>query len=134
MRRVGTGQPRERRRHTRPADFQWSTGDDAYERCIGGGERREENHVVLDDDVGPVGANDVPQPWLAVLRSVDERLIRRLDEGLELLDGWLAELGRGLGDEIRPERARILLVRTLGGCGEVDEFFDEAERTQLARP
>ena len=81
-----------------------------------------------------MGGDDLTQARLAVLGAVDERLIRGLDERLELFDGRLAELGGSVGDEIGPERARIFIARTLGRFGQSDELLDESERGQLARP
>ena len=78
--------------------------------------------------------DDLAKPRLAVLRAVDEGLIGGLDERSQLFDGRLAELRRGLCDEIGPECARIVIARALGGFGQVDEFLDEPERGQLARP
>ena len=78
--------------------------------------------------------NDLAQPWLAVLGAVDERLICGLDERCQLFDGRLAELWRGLGDEVGPELSGVLLAFAFCRFGEVDEFLDEAERLELARP
>jgi pimeloyl-ACP methyl ester carboxylesterase len=81
-----------------------------------------------------VFGDDLPQARLAVPRAVDERLIRRLNERRQLLDGRLAELRHGLGDEVGPELARVLVIGSVGRLGEIDELLDEAERGELARP
>jgi hypothetical protein len=99
--------------------------------CREGGEQHD---VVLDEDVRPVLGDDLAQPRLAVLRTVDAGLVGRLDEGLQLFDRGLAELRCGLGDEVGPECARVLLARILGRFGEIEEFLDETERRELARP
>src|SRR5262249_46609303 len=54
-----------------------------------------------------------------------------------LLDRRLAELRRGAGDELFPERARVLVAVTFAGVrgrGQVDQVLLEPERLQLAPP
>ena len=133
--RVGAREPRERRRHTGARHLERTAGHDPHERRPRGHQRGKEHDVVLDDDVGAMRGDDLAQPRLAVLGTVDERLIGRLDERRQLLDGRLAELGRRLGDEVGPELSGIL-VAVRGGrrVGEIDEFLDEAERRRACPP
>ena len=99
-----------------------------------GHQRRERVHVVLDDHVGPGAVEDRLQLRLAVGGPVDQGREDRLDERGELLDRRLAELGRGLADEVDPELAGILVAVTLGRGSEVDEVLLEPERLELALP
>ena len=103
-----------------PRHLQRAARHDPDERRTGGRQRREEHDVVLDDDVRPVLGDDLAQPRLAILGAVDEGLVGGLDERLELLDRRLAELGCGLGDEVRPELPGVLLTGILRRFGEVD--------------
>ena len=82
--------------------------DDARPRTAARGDRRERHHVVLDDRVRREVVEDRGQPVVHVHRTVDQRLPRRLQERCELLDRRLAELRRGLADEVLPELARDL--------------------------
>src|SRR5207253_1491624 len=70
---------------------------------------READDVVLDDHVWFQLAEDLAQPLVGVAGAVDKLLPNRENEGLELLDRGLAELGRGLADEVLPELAGRLL-------------------------
>src|SRR2546425_3481058 len=72
--------------------------DDAHPRPARRMQRRKGDHVVLDDHVGPQLVDDLAEPRLDVLRAVAERLPRRLDKTLELLDRRPAEDGRRIAD------------------------------------
>ena len=63
---------------------------------------------------GRVPAEDVAQLRLAVAGPVHQRLPGGPDERLELGQGGLAELRRGVPDEVLPERAGVLLVGPSG--------------------
>ena len=76
---------------------------DPRPRSAARGDRGERHHVVLDDRVGFELVEDLGQTIVGIHRAVDQRLPRRLQERLELHDGRLAELGRGLADEVLPE-------------------------------
>ena len=131
---VALRQARERGRDAAVGHLERVAGDDAYERCAAGEQCREAHHVVLDHDIGAHGLEDLTQPRLAVLRAGDECLPRRPDEGLELLDGRLAELRCRVPDELRPEDTGVLLVVGWRGFGEVDQLLFEAERFEPALP
>ncbi len=111
--------------------------DDPDERRIGGHQRGEADDVVLDDHVGPVLGDDLAQPRLGVPRALDQRGVRRLDEGRELVARRLGELRGGLVDEVDPElTGRLGAVGAGVGIrrGEVDQRLHEPERLQPARP
>src|SRR6185295_12376684 len=95
-RAIRRGVARGERRDGRVLDLRGIAGGDAYPRAAGGGQGREADDVVLDDDLGPELVDDLAQPAVDVLRAVDERLPGRLDELAELLDGRLAKDGRGV--------------------------------------
>ena len=123
----------ERGRQRRVGDLQRVAGDDPDEwnprRQQGG----EGDHVVFDDDVRAGARHDLGQLLLAVPRAADQFRPDRLDPGVELLDGGFAELRRGAGDELLPERPGVLrgLFR---GRGQVDQVLLEAERLEPALP
>src|SRR5581483_6555039 len=79
------------------------------------GNRSERHYVVLHDRVGPEIVEDLAEAFVRVGRAVDQRLPRRLEERLELLDRRLAELGGRVADEVLPELARVLLDLGRGG-------------------
>ena len=55
------------------------------------GDRREGDHVVLDDHVGLELFEDLAQPLIGVPRTVGECTEGRLDELSELFEGLLAK-------------------------------------------
>jgi hypothetical protein len=124
----------ERRRDVVPADLQRVARHDPHEGTLGGHQGGERDHVVLDEHVGPVPRDDLAQLWLAVLRAIDQRLVRRLHECRQLLAGGLGELRCRLVDEVDPELTGRLLFRVRVGFGQVDEVLDEAEGLQPAGP
>src|SRR5687768_6883744 len=67
-----------------------------------------------------------------MLRPVDQGLPDGPDEGVQLLDRRLAELGGGLRDEVGPELAGILIC--IHGRREVDEVLLEPERLEAVPP
>ena len=78
---------------------------------------------------------DLAQLRLAVHRAVDQRLPGRLDERLELLDRGLAELRRGVADEVLPELPGVLArPRPSARRREVDQVLLEAECGEPAPP
>ena len=133
----------ERRRQRRVGDLQRVAGHDPHERDTGGQQRGEADHVVFDDHIRAGARHDPGQLLLAVLGAADQFRPDRLDPGVQLLDGRLAELRRGAGDELLPERPGVLpaLIRVLawvgwpaGRRGEVNQVLLEAERLQPALP
>ena len=94
-------------------------------------DRRERDHVVLDDHVRLELVEDLAQPVVDVARAVAERAECRLDELAELLDGRLAEDRRGLADEVLPELAGRLL--DLGRRAEPHQPLLESLRLEAAR-
>ena len=107
-RAVGGRVAGEGRRHERVLDLGGVAGDDPNPGNARGRQRREGDHVVLDDHVGPELVDDLDQALVDVAGAVAERLEGRPDEALELLDRRLAEDGRGVADEVLPELARVL--------------------------
>ncbi len=97
---------------------------DPRPRSAARGDRGERHDVVLDDRVWGELVEDLGQAFVRVHRAVDQRLPRRLQERLELHDGRLAELGRGLADEVLPELPRNLGL--LGRRGQAHRGFLEA--------
>ncbi|WP_237166583.1 hypothetical protein [Mycolicibacterium hippocampi] len=51
-----------------------------------------------------------------------------------MLDRRLAELRRGLGDEVGPEFAGIFVFGTGDRFCQINEFLDESERRDLSCP
>src|SRR5205085_1223173 len=84
-----------------------------------------------DDDVGPDLVEDLLEPAVHVPRAVDERLPRRADEALELLDRRAAEDRRRVADEVRPELAGRLLA--LGRRRQAHDALLEALRLERPR-
>src|SRR6266545_111120 len=74
-----------------------------YPEDAGGPQRGKVHHVVLDDHVRAHPIDDPHELLLAVPGAAGQLLPDGLDPGLELLDGRLAELGRGVADEVLPE-------------------------------
>ena len=122
----------ERRRKIRVLQLERVARHDPHPRRPVGEQRREAVHVVLDDHVGPRAVQDVLELPVAVDRAVDQRGPDGFDERLELLDRRLAELGGGLGHEVDPELAGVLVA--LGRRCEVDQILFEAERLQATSP
>ena len=131
---VGGGVAGEGRRNVRRLDLQRVAGHDADERHAPGQQRREADHVVLDDHVGADPPHDLLQLRLAVPGAVGQLGEHRLDPAVQLLDGRLAELRCGPCDVVLPELAG--LGPGLGRRGQVDQIFLEAERREppLPRP
>ena len=134
---VGGGKAREGRRKRRPLHLEWVAGDNADEGGATCHKCRKAQDVVFDNDIWLHPRDDVAQLRLAVHRAVDERLPGRLDEALELLDRRLAELRRGVADEVLPELTGIrlrLAGRDLGCGSEIDEILLEPQQRELALP
>ncbi len=72
------GQTRVGRRDAGTLHLERVAADDAHERRPVGHQRREGDHVVLDDHVRLLSREDVAQLRLAVAGAVDERLPRGL--------------------------------------------------------
>ena len=89
-----------------------------------------DDHVVLDDDVGLELADDLLEPRVDVLRAVDERLPGRRDELAELLERRLAEDRRRVADEVDPELAGDLGLR--GRRAEAHQALLEALGLEVA--
>src|SRR5690606_19430746 len=128
------GQPGEDRRDVLAADLQRVAGDDADELLARRQQRREGDHVVLDDDVRVDLLDDLLEPRLAVLGAVDQLLVDRGGDGLQLLTGALAVLRPGVADEVLPELARVRVLLLFGRRREVDELLPEALGFELALP
>ena len=96
----------EDRRQRRVLQLERVAGDDPHPWPARGEHGREADHVVLDDHVRLELREDLGQPLVDVASAVDELLPDGEHEGLELLDRRLAELGRGVADEVLPELAR----------------------------
>ena len=132
----------ERGRQRGVLDLQRLAGHDPYERDARGHQRRKRHHVVLDDHVRADPGDDVGELLVAVVRAVDQLGPDRPDPGVELLDGGLAELGRGPGDELLPELPGVRRVAGfasrvasgVSGRGQVDQVLGEAQRRQPAAP
>ena len=122
---VGDRVARERRWHLRVLHLGRIAGDDPHPRHARGRQCREADDVVLDDRVGPHLVEDLDQALVDVAGAVAERLERRRDEALELLDRRLAKDGRGVADEVLPELARVLLG-VLGGRRQAHQPLLEA--------
>ena len=134
LRAIGHRVAGEHRRDVVAAHLERVAGDDPDERRVACHQCGERDDVVLDDHVGPVLGDDLPQPRLGVPRSLDQRGVRRLDEARELVAGRLGELRCRLVDEVDPELTGRPLLRVGVWLGEVDERLHEAVRREPAGP
>ena len=133
--RVGSRVPGEGGRDAWILYLQRVAGHDPHERHPGGHQGREADHIVLDDDIRPGALDDLSQPRLAVLCAADELLPDRPYPRVQLLDRRLAELWRGVADEILPELPGTLASRRTGirRC-QVDKVLLKAKRLQPPLP
>ena len=74
-------------------------------------DRRERDHVVLDDDVGVKLLHHRTQPGIDVRRPLAQRLEGGCHEALERLERRPPEHRRGLADEVLPGTGRAPLAR-----------------------
>jgi hypothetical protein len=121
---VAGGIAREHRRQIRVGQLQRVAGGDPDPGAARRHHGRERHDVVLDDHVRAHLVEDLAEAIVHVLRPVDQRLPRRVNEPLELLDRRLAEHRAGVADEVLPELARLLLG--LGRGLEPHQAFLEA--------
>ena len=134
MARVGRRKPGEDGRGRLAPHLERVAADDPHKGSAARTERGKAHHVVLDDHVRSYLGDDLAQAWLRVFRTVDERLVRGTHERLELIERRLAELWSCLGDEVRPELARILCLCIWRRLGKIDERFLESVRLELPLP